>query len=881
MNDPDVPSAVENRYNLWQALRAAGKPVAPEALCQDHPALLSALLQRIAAEAPGVPATPAEVPLASAVSESPACRYEVVSEHARGGMGRVSVAIDTELNRRVAFKDIQDKFADDPATRHRFTREAILTGQLEHPGVIPVYGLGADANGRPFYAMRFVEGTSLKDEVREFHRRPPTREPVGAKGVAFRGLLKRFIDVCNAVAFAHSKQIVHRDLKPANVMLGPFGETLVVDWGLARSFADTSPEPVPAHAPDGAPASEEETTDLQATSPGDGAGTRTGQVMGSPAYMSPEQAAGDLPSLGPAWDIYSLGATLYELLTGRAPFSGKRIGELLRDIQRGAFLPPRAVAPWVPKPLDAIARKAMATDPDDRYGSALDLAAEIDRYLADEPVRAHREPFSARARRWARRNRFLVTTATAVAVIGVLAGGTAFAVVHREQGKRLDAEEAQNRALVAQGKALEGEAQARQKETEALQKEATARRREVAALQKEAQALGQARATLDTTTDELVGKVLAKQARIGPDERAFLEKLVASYDRFAAEPGTSPEAKLLSARARLRVAQIRERLGDSSGAADDFRAAIDVLRPLAATAPDGSVAKRELLTALLGHVRVFRGNDPDGATQAFKEAREALLLSEKAANADPNNRDRIIEFARTKLAVGNLFSLLQFIDMGGLAHAETLYRHYISSYQNRTLSGEFGSEGFDMLGDIYDHLGKLQMLKKPPQLDEAYKVLDGAVGLFSSLERTFPNEPRYRHRRAHARTTQVLLLIGAGKKEEAEQVIEPLVVTYRDLVRRFPAVQEFREGLAYALATQIAAFEALDKRADVLRATVERRAVFARLVAEYPEHNGYRTELVLILRSLAKKYSAADRPNEAQEAADEADAVEGTARPKK
>ena len=167
----------------------------------------------------------------------------------------------------------------------------------------------------PYYAMRFVEGNSLKAAIKDFHAEPAKRIPVGAKAVAFRGLLKRFVDICNAVAFAHSRNFVHRDLKPANVMLGPFGETLVVDWGLARSYQDKSAAAdVGPNIPSAASAEDEDLAEATVATDS-GIATLTGQLMGTPAYMSPEQSAGELSTLGPAWDIYSLGATLYEILT--------------------------------------------------------------------------------------------------------------------------------------------------------------------------------------------------------------------------------------------------------------------------------------------------------------------------------------------------------------------------------------------------------------------------------------------------------------------------------------------------------------------------------------------------------------------------------------
>jgi serine/threonine protein kinase len=161
-------------------------------------------------------------------------RYQVLRPHAKGGLGEVSVALDRELQREVALKEIRPEYADDPNSRGRFLREAEVTGSLEHPGIVPVYGLGASPDGRPYYAMRFVQGQTLKDAIRHLHEERPDRDPEGSARM-LRGLLGRFVAVCNAVAYAHSRGVLHRDLKPANVMLGKFGETLIVDWGLAKA----------------------------------------------------------------------------------------------------------------------------------------------------------------------------------------------------------------------------------------------------------------------------------------------------------------------------------------------------------------------------------------------------------------------------------------------------------------------------------------------------------------------------------------------------------------------------------------------------------------------------------------------------------------------
>ena len=170
-----------------------------------------------------------------------------IRHHARGGIGMVFVALDSELHREVALKQIQPQHADDPDSRARFLIEAEVTGRLEHPGIVPVYGLGTNDQGRPFYAMRFVRGQSLKEAIDSFHQadsRGPAATRPSAR-LALRQLLRRFIDVCNAIAYAHSRGVIHRDLKPANILLGPYGETLVVDWGLAKVVGRDDPTPRP------------------------------------------------------------------------------------------------------------------------------------------------------------------------------------------------------------------------------------------------------------------------------------------------------------------------------------------------------------------------------------------------------------------------------------------------------------------------------------------------------------------------------------------------------------------------------------------------------------------------------------------------------------
>ncbi len=338
--------------------------------------------------------------IATPPSADRACRYNVLRPLGKGGLGIVSVALDEELHREVALKEIQPRLADNTESRLRFVREAEITGGLEHPGIVPVYGLGTYSDGRLFYAMQLIRGESLRAATEQCFR---------AEAAGLRKLLTRFIQACEAVAYAHSRQVVHRDIKPDNIMLGRYGETLVVDWGLAKSLQharqgseEAREEPFSA-APAGPCCVSEGPLRLSSQSSSDA--TQMGSMLGTPQFMSPEQAEGRLDRVGPASDIYSLGATLYFVITGQAPFESADVHEVLACVRRGDFRRPREVRRGVPPALEAVCMKAMSHDPRDRYATAGELAEEVERWLGDEPVRAYAEPWGQRVLRWSRRHR--------------------------------------------------------------------------------------------------------------------------------------------------------------------------------------------------------------------------------------------------------------------------------------------------------------------------------------------------------------------------------------------------------------------------------------------------------------------------------------------
>lgn len=376
--------------------------------------------------------------------------FTILKPHARGGLGQVSVARDERLRRQVALKQIRPDCAHDPQLRELFINEAEITGQLEHPGIVPIYALDADSTGTPYYAMRFIQGRTLGDAIRDYRAQPtPLR---------LRELLKAFVTICQTMAYAHHQRVIHRDLKPANVMLGDYGETLVVDWGLARRLQEPAEESTAART----------TTESSAEQ---APLTAVGQVLGTPAFMAPEQAR-DASQIGPAADIYSLGAILYQLLTGKPPFADAAdVQSLLARLREGhSPLAPRQLAGHIPRGLEAVCLKAMSREPADRYETAAALALDVDRYLADEPVLARRENIVERASRWYRRHPSLVATLTASLLVGVISlllvtaviGNTNQQLTLSNQAERIATEEANRKRRDAElAKAAETKARSR------------------------------------------------------------------------------------------------------------------------------------------------------------------------------------------------------------------------------------------------------------------------------------------------------------------------------------------------------------------------------------------------------------------------------------
>ena len=328
----------------WEEQRQQGKTLSAEELCPDDPALQDELRRRIRRqervrgliEPPKTDDTPSVVPDVEG--------YDILDVIGSGGMGIVYRARDRRLDRTVAVKMI---LAAGEADRHqlaRFRDEARAVAALQHPNIVQVYETG-EAAGRPYLVLEYVAGESLA--------RHANGTPVGPRRAA-----SLVAALAHAVQHAHDRGIIHRDLKPANILLAPDGTPKVTDFGLAKRLDS------------------------------DSARTRTGVVVGSPSYMPPEQAAGNVRAVGPSTDVYALGAILYELLTGRPPFLGETILETIRQVTEHPPVAPTALQPGVPKDLEVICLKCLEKRPEDRFSSAAALAADLDRYLAGEPIHA-------------------------------------------------------------------------------------------------------------------------------------------------------------------------------------------------------------------------------------------------------------------------------------------------------------------------------------------------------------------------------------------------------------------------------------------------------------------------------------------------------------
>jgi eukaryotic-like serine/threonine-protein kinase len=746
-------------------------------------------------------------------------RFRILRPHARGGLGAVFVALDEELHREVALKQILDQHADDQVSRQRFVLEAEVTGSLEHPGIVPVYGLGTYADGRPFYAMRFIRGDSLKEAIDEFHSEAGPKKDHGRSSLELRKLLGRFVDVCNAIEYAHGRGVLHRDIKPGNIIVGKHGETLVVDWGLAKALGRVEP---------GIDSGERV---LIPSSSSGSSSTLPGSALGTPAYMSPEQSQGDLENLGPRSDVYSLGATLYYLLTGKPPFEGELV-DVIRGVQKGQFPPPRELEPSVDRALEAVCLKAMAVKPPDRYGSPRALADDVERWMAGEPVGAWHEPWTRALARWLSRHKVGVAAASAAVLMALAGTGAVLAVQTRANGELRSA----NRELAI------ANAKVSRSNTELAA--SNERERARFALAQEAIRTFHSGVSDDILLKEEQFKALRTKLLRGA--REFYHKLEGLL-----EGQEDRDSRLALGKAYFEVGELTKELDSIVESEGVYRRALAIFEELSTENSADPVPRRALGLCLrsLGTVLGSVGRR-DQALLVTARSRDVFRALAESAPADRSLR---LEWADAELYYSAALSLSGHPPAEVLASAERARSIVENAPKGDSQSRDFQSA----LRGVYS--GLASALDEAGRREEALATYVQARDLGETLFHANPGDPQNGHEMTRNLGNMGTVLSAFGRRAEALEAYDRARQVLKKAGDANPTVHRFPADLAWIESLAAGELVALGRDDDALGALERARTARETLIKASPATVRNREQLIRVHRMTADIHRRANR----------------------
>ncbi len=657
----------------------------------------------------------ADSPTRSAV----AARYTLHEEIARGGMGEVYRATDATLGREVAVKVLQAKFGSDSGPARRFAGEARITGQLQHPAIPPVHDLGTLPDGRPFLAMKLIQGETLGELLKA---RPNPSADRGRFIAAFEA-------ICQAVAFAHSKGVIHRDLKPANVMVGAFGEVQVMDWGLAKVLGERPRVSGPRNAEVSTDTADpERTTDHHEGDDSTADRTQSGQALGTPAYMPPEQARGELDRIDRRSDVFALGGVLCAILTGKPPFTGATGAEVVRKASAADLADARArlAACAADAELVAVCERCLSADPSARPADAGEVAGLVAAYRAgvEERLRtAERERAAAEARAAEQVKRRRAMQWAGGIIAAVLLAGTGVSLWQANVARQAAKNEAAQKTI-ADEKAdaatkAEAATAAQLVKTQRAEADARAKTKDVEA------ALVIARERTKSLSDVLgdfvfgIQNTLANQPGTQELRRSLLETARTGLKKVlddARKQGT-PDSTLVWS--YFRMGEVEMNLGNTLAAEKEYRAGHELAKSLADADPKNAQAQHDLSVSFnrLGDVTLRLGQ----TTDALDFYQKGLDVSQRLADADPKNaglqRDLGVSFNK----LGDVTQKL-----GQTTDALDFYRKELDVSQRLADADPKSAELQRDLGVSFNNLGNvtLQLGQTKDALDFYRKGLD-------------------------------------------------------------------------------------------------------------------------------------------------------------